>query len=317
MANTLIKDYDDMVAMYHNIGLRLEYLSKFRDEFDSYCQKFFSGNSLLTEEIAEGWIHDTQSRSKHTLCCRVQTMKKLGRYQRSLGKDSYMPGYYIKPDPPAAPMLFTDVQLKEFFSLTDSIPHDYRSPNREVIFPVLFRLLYCCGLRASEACLLLVENVNLDTGILEIYHRKGYKDRVVYMSRDVCSLCADFHRYYDSVLPGRRYFFQPGMEKEHYTKMDIDNAFGRIRSRMVSCPKKGKLPTAHGLRHLFAVENVRMCIEQGEDFNNWIQYLSQYMGHRKLRDTLYYIHMTSRLFPSYKDKLGRLTEGIGVRYAEE
>lgn len=163
----------------------------------------------------------------------------------------------------------------------------------------------------------IYEAIHLDTGILEIYHSKGYKDRVVYMSRDVCSLCADFHRYYDSVLPGRRYFFQPGMEKEHYTKMDIDNAFGRIRSRMVSCPKKGKLPTAHGLRHLFAVENVRMCMEQGEDFNNWIQYLSQYMGHRKLRDTLYYIHMTSRLFPSYKDKLGRLTEGIGVRYAEE
>ena len=49
MANTLIKDYDDMVVMYHNIGLRLEYLSKFRDEFDSYCQKFFSGHSLLTD----------------------------------------------------------------------------------------------------------------------------------------------------------------------------------------------------------------------------------------------------------------------------
>ena len=41
------------------------------------------------------------------------------------------------------------------------------------------------------------------------------------------------------------------------------------------------------------------------------------MGHRKLRDTLYYVHMTSRLFPSYKDKLDRLTEGIGVKYAEE
>lgn len=86
---------------------------------------------------------------------------------------------------------------------------------------------------------------------------------------------------------------------------------------MVSCPKKGKLPSAHGLRHLFAVENVKMCLEQGEDFNNWAQYLAQYMGHRKLRDTMYYIHMTSQLFPSYKEKLDRLAEGIGVKYAEE
>lgn len=317
MNSTLIKDYDDMVAMYHNIGLELEYLSKFRDEFGAYCQKFFPECRLLTSGIAEEWIHDTQPRSKHALRDRVQTMKKLGLYQRSLGKNAYMPDYYIKLDPPAAPVLFTDAQLKEFFSLADSIPVDYRSPNREVIFPVLFRLLYCCGLRASEACLLLVENVNLETGTLEIYHSKGYKDRMVYMSEDVCSLCRNFHRYYDSAFPGRKYFFQPSLEKEHYTKTDVDNAFGRIRSKMASCPKKGKLPTAHGLRHLFAVENIKMCLEQGEDFNNWIQYLSQYMGHRKLRDTLYYVHMTSRLFPFYKEKLDRLAEGIGVKYAEE
>lgn len=172
-------------------------------------------------------------------------MKKLGPYQRSLGKDAYMPDYCIKPDPPAAPVLFTEDQLKEFFLLADNIPSDYRSPNREVIFHVLFRLLYCCGLRASEACLLLVENVNLDAGTLEIYCSKGYKDRTVYMSEDIRSLCLNFHRYYDSVFSGRKYFFQPSLEKEHYTKTDVDNAFGRIREKMVSCPKKGKLPTAH------------------------------------------------------------------------
>ena len=317
MSDLLMKDYDDMVAMYHNIGLELEYLSKFRDEFESYCREFFPRSRILAEEIAEGWIHDTQSHSKHTLRDRVQTMKKLGLYQRSLGKNAYMPDYHIKLDPPAAPVLFTDAQLKEFFLLVDSIPADYRSPNREVIFPVLFRLLYCCGLRASEACMLLVENVNLYEGTLEIYHSKGYKDRVVYMSEDIRILCLNFHNYYNSIFPGRKYFFQPSREKEHYTKTDVGNAFGRIRDKMASCPKNGKLPTAHGLRHLFAVENVRMCLEQGEDFNNWMQYLSQYMGHRKFKDTLYYIHMTSRLFPSYKEKLDRLAEGIGVKYAEE
>lgn len=317
MSSVLIKDYDRMTAMYHNAGFVLEYLSKFRDEFDAYCMKYFPGCSLLTREIAEGWIHNTASHSRHTLLRRVQTMKKLGLYQQSLGKDAYTPDYCIKPDPPAPPVLFTEIQLKEFFLLADSIPCDYRSPNREVIFPVLFRLLYCCGLRASEACLLLIGDVNLDMGTLEIYHSKGHKDRIVYMSEDVRILCLKFHRYYSSILPGRKYFFQPSREKEHYTKADVANTFGRIRKNMDSCPKKGKLPTAHGLRHLFAVENVKMCLDQGEDFNNWIPYLSQYMGHRNLRDTLYYVHMTSHLFPSYKNKLDRLTERIGVRYVEE
>ena len=79
----------------------------------------------------------------------------------------------------------------------------------------------------------------------------------------------------------------------------------------------GKSFTLHGLRHLFAVQNIRKCAEAGEDFNNWIHYLSRYMGHKRIQYTLYYLHLTSQLFPAYRDKLNRLMEGIGVVYAED
>lgn len=80
---------------------------------------------------------------------------------------------------------------------------------------------------------------------------------------------------------------------------------------------KGKKFTPHGLRHLFAVQNIKKCVEAGEDFANWMEYLCQYMEHKHIRYTLYYLHITSQLFPVYQDKLRQLEEGIGVKYAEE
>ena len=45
--------------------------------------------------------------------------------------------------------------------------------------PVLFRLLYTCGLRVSEALHLKVADVDLDAGVLAIYGAKGDKERLV------------------------------------------------------------------------------------------------------------------------------------------
>lgn len=47
MNSTLIKDYDSMAAMYHNIGFALDYLDKFRDEFDAYCRELFRNVASL------------------------------------------------------------------------------------------------------------------------------------------------------------------------------------------------------------------------------------------------------------------------------
>lgn len=87
------------------------------------------------------------------------------------------------------------------------------------------------------------------------------------------------------------------------------------KSRVIGAARKRF--TTHGLRHLFAVQNIKKCADAGEDFYNWIQYLCRYMGHKHIRYTLYYLHITSQLFPVYREKLDALEKGIGVVYAEE
>ena len=76
-------------------------------------------------------------------------------------------------------------------------------------------------------------------------------------------------------------------------------------------------PTVHGLRHLFAVNSMRKCLDEGESFENWIKYLSQYMGHKSVNETMYYLHLVEMLVPEYREKMAAITEGIGVSYEED
>ena len=62
---------------------------------------------------------------------------------------------------------------------------------------------------------------------------------------------------------------------------------------------------------------MRKCLKTGGDFNNWIKYLSKYMGHATSDETMYYLHLVKDLFPVFKPKLDTLIEGIGVRYVED
>lgn len=317
MKSRFALDIKNMLQILHNVGLELKYMDVFLEEFDEYCSQNYPYISVLTENIAEKWIHNYTTTSKQQMDKRIRTMKHLGRYQRSIGKEAYLPLYRIKANISEEPYLFTDVQLAEFFTMADKLQPHYRSPNREIIFPVMFRVIYCCGLRSSEACNLKVCDVDPGKGTLSIYHSKGYKDRIVYMSDDIRDLCIRFDQYYSRLLPEREYFFQASYAKKHYINQNVCITFDTILKEMSFYPFLKKKATTHGLRHLFAVNSMKKCLEAGEDFNNRIQYLSRYMGHSGIEETMYYLHMTAQLFPIYEAKLKKLAEGIGVSHVEE
>lgn len=311
-------DIEDMLTIRHRSGFKLEAVERHLKVFDSFCAEKYPKASLLTREIAEEWIHSSEIPSRCHLEMRVRSMKHLGRYQRSLGLDAYVPEYRIKIPKAEEPHLFSNEQLKVFFNAVDTkmTPTEVY-PYKDALFPVFFRLMYSCGLRCSEACNLRVEDVDLEHGVISIYRAKGNRDRRLMMSDDMAELCRRFDRYYQQLLPDRKYFFQPSREYERLKS----NSVGKVFEALLKCSGLDQVPgknfTLHGLRHLFAVQNIRKCAEAGEDFNNWIQYLSRYMGHKRIQYTLYYLHLTSQLFPAYRDKLNKLMEGIGVVYAED
>jgi len=311
------QDLENMLKTLHNAGLQMMGINYFLTDFDTFCKENFPEESILTMEIAEQWIHNTTSESKAHIDRRVNTMKHLGKYQLSLEKEAYIPNYFIRKPRAEEPRLFSDEQLTEFFVKVDTLTMPTKTfPYNDVIYPVMLRLIYCCGLRSSEACNLKIEDIDFDLGALDIYHGKN-RDRRIYISDDIRDLCLRFHKYYSKIIPNRTYFFQPSKTREHYISAEVTIVFDKLLKKTSFCNTPGKKFTEHGLRHLFAVQNIRKCAESGENFSNWIQYLCKCMGHKNIQSTKYYLHITSQLFPVYSEKLNLLGEGIGVLYVEE
>lgn len=65
-------------------------------------------------------------------------------------------------------------------------------PYRHHIMPVIFRMIYICGLRPSEARLLKVADVDLENDILTINHSKKDNSRLVPMSDLLAECCRSF-----------------------------------------------------------------------------------------------------------------------------
>ena len=312
-----IKQYfPNLVQTLHNLGYSLPYLGPNLEELDAFYDQTCPEQATVTAETAAGWIYAKKAASKRQLRERILTVKYLSRYLLSIGIDAYVPDMKVGKEFHKRPQMFNDWQLFRFFTGTDKLAACKRSPNREYIAPVLFRMVYACGLRNSEACAIRKEDVDLRHGTVRIIHSKGDKDRRVFMGGELTDLCNRYDAVYSLILPGREYFFQISENRLHPTKYNVDDWFDLILKETGLDKEFPIKPTVHGMRHLFAVKSMKKCLEQGESFGNWIKYLSKYMGHETTRETMHYLHMVEALIPEYQEKIRSITEGIEAAHEE-
>ena len=118
--------------------------------------------------------------------------------------------------------------------------------------PVLFRTVYACRLRASEARLLRVADVDLGTGVLQIRDAKGGKDRQVPLSEPLRARLADYHAHVVGRTGGEWFF--PATAGQPLALGNIDKNFRRfLWQARISHGGRGHGPRVHDLRHTFAV----------------------------------------------------------------
>jgi integrase/recombinase XerD len=250
------------------------------------------------------WAEKRQDEHVNWLIRRITPVRQLAKYMNRMGIEAYVippgiPGKMIR----YVPHIFTDQELQAFFAEIDQCAvSPYSPPARHLIIPVIFRLLYCCGLRSSEARLLNVEDVDLENGQLTIRHSKGDKDRNVMMSEEVLNLCRIYHSKVSRVFPNRVVFF-PNQYGKHYHHSMIDYWFHLFWNKTgMTNISSGNPPRVHDFRHTFAVKRLNLWVQEGKDLNACLPYLCMYLGHAHLTATDYYLHFVPEFFPLFKKK---------------
>jgi integrase len=218
--------------------------------FSVFCMNHYPDETTITKAMAMQWAERRQDENLNSLSARITPIRQLAKYMIRLGIEAYVIPLGIPGKLPLyVPHIFTDQELQAFFAEIDRCPVDPVSPARHLVIPVFFRVLYCCGLRSSEARLLKVEDVDLETGKLTIRQSKGNKDRNVMMSEEALDLCRIFHSKVSRIVPDRVGFF-PNRCGKHYDISRIDGWFHLFWNKTgLTKSISGNPPRVHDFRH--------------------------------------------------------------------
>lgn len=292
---------EGLVQQKNTVGFKYENAEYYLRTFDRFCMTKFPNETILSRHIVMQWAERKQTEGIGTHKIRLAYIRELAKYMIGLGIDDA----YVIPERLGGktirrvPHFFTKEELRAFFSACDRLKPCSNAMARQLVLPVLFRVIYCCGLRPCEVRLLRVEDVNLDAGKLTIRASKGPKDRIVMLADDVLQLCRKYHERVSRILTDRIFFFPTNVAGSYKCLME---AFTKIWKQAGLDTYSGSKPHVQDLRHNFALVNLNNWVKAGENFNAKLPYLSRFMGHANLKSTDYYLHFVPEFFPVFKEK---------------
>lgn len=142
----------------------------------------------------------------------------------------------------------------------------YPGTSRHHTIPILFRLIYSCGLRASEVANLKCSHIDLTGDVITVRDGKNGKDRLVPLSESMAKNMEQFYQRYHHDDDSKDNYFFRGKYKNKLTRHRIYKWFRIcLESAGIHHLGKGKGPREHDLRHSFCVHSLKKMQKQGMD----------------------------------------------------
>lgn len=306
---TIRQNAKEFIMYKKSLGYIYEGLTWNMDKYVSFVEERDPDAIYPTKKMTEEFL-STISDSPGTLYTTVCVLREFSRFLRVRGCDDafIVPPKAVSQPVPEPPYFFTEEEVVAFFEKLDAIEPHTSFKGRELVFPSLFRLLYCCGLRCKEARTLECANVHLNELYIDIIQSKGPKNRRIFISKELADYLSEYDRNISMLFPDRKYFFPHG--DSCYRSSAVSNNFRRYWLLAFPNFEMGTRPRAYDFRHHFAWANLNRWAAEGLDVNAMLPYLMRYMGHQTVKETLYYFHFVPEFFPTYRDLSSSLEDII-------
>jgi len=267
----------------------------------------------LEKGVVETLAAKRPNESLETQKKRISLLREFGKYLNRMGYDAYiMPnaskGQSIKS---FAPYIFSDEEMRRIFQASDTLPPLCRYPHYHLVYPVLVRMLYSCGLRVTEALHIRYRDIDLTAGSLYIDNGKNWRSRVVPMSDSMTQVCAEYiERRFGGVIGEDQFIFQ-APDGNCYSRGSVRCTVKTIyRNAGIPLLSNGQYPRVHDLRHGFCVRSMIKMQQAGMDLYCMLPLLSKFVGHKGLRETELYLRLPQMAFNevalSIQDAMGGL-----------
>lgn len=214
--------------------------------------------------------------SENTLHSRINAIKFY--FEQVAGREKM---FFNIPRPKkrsTLPKVLSTREIKKMFQVTANSKHR-----------LLLKLCYGMGLRVSELARLKVADIDCDRMQVLVRQGKGKKDRYAILPE---SILEDLKAYYREYKPGE-YLFE-GQKGGQYSIRSVQQVFKNAMLKAGINKKVG----VHSLRHTYATH----LIEQGTD----IRFVQDLLGHKNIKTTMIYTHLTDPIRRKIKSPLDRL-----------
>ncbi|WP_233432545.1 tyrosine-type recombinase/integrase [Thermoanaerobacterium aotearoense] len=196
--------------------------------------------------------------------------------------------------------------MQKYFSAVDTFDSS-KNKKDKIQYPVLFRILYCCGTRINETLGIRKQDVDLDAGIIKLSETKNDCDRYIVLSDELRSLIKQYASKCFYLLNEEDYIFT--LANGRRCSGDIIYEHHRMFLKKAGIPYigNGEGPRIHDFRHTFAVNSFKQMLDTGIDIYVALPILSTYLGHKTIYATERYVRLTMSMFPyiekQFKDKM--------------
>ena len=312
----------DFIDYKRGCGLKYEDSSEYTLRIINRCLNGYGlGKPVLTKTMIEDLAKKRSHETYPTQFKRITFLRQFARFLKNLGIDAYIyPEYYQHNEGGTfVPYIFSHEEITAIFKEADNLPTLIRYPGYSIVYPVLVRMLYSCGLRLSEALCLKIQDVDLEKGMLYIDKSKNNKSRFVPMSSTMANVCRNYAEKMLASNPREGYFF-PAPDGGRYNRGSVRWSITHIYARAgINKLPNGLYPRVHDIRHTQAVHSMEKLQAKGVDLYCSLPILSAYLGHKGLQETEKYLRLPYCKYDEVALSGRMLTEGMipEVQWSED
>ena len=306
------KEMQDHITLLEKSGLYVKKAKCYYRSLDRFLTEQGISEKVLEEQVVINWMASkpVKAETKRNMHSEI---KRFAVYLTSLGFIAVMPEA-PRQSMEYVPYIFSKDEFTRIIYAADNFQGSVHITKATFFFPILLRLLYCCGLRLGEALSLTWNDIDLNNAIITIRVAKNMKQRFIPLSISMNELLVKYREMVRRMGMCNEYLFECDVrfgEDKPMSNSAFESWFARVlRAANITYEKESpndRGPCPHCLRHLFVFDSFQKSESEGRSFDETVPFLASYLGHESLSALERYL---SRDYTLYETSHNRINDYI-------
>ena len=296
--NTLTQELVRYLEIRRSLGYNLGTAERVLRRFMAFAEQAHADH--ITTDLFLRWQAGFGHAHRETWARRLGMVRIFARWLQGIDPRNEVPPAALIPDRylRKRPHIYRPEEIQRILQAAVALPSIYGF--RGLTFATFFGLVAVSGLRISEAILLDVGDVDLESGVIAIRHGKFGKARYNPISESTKDRLVLYAKERRRLLGGEQAAFFLSEHGRRLTDCCVRYNFALVCKNIGLRPvqkfhRHGRGPRIHDLRHTFAVQTLLNWYRTGKDAAAEMIKLTTYLGHGNPAHTYWYIEAVPEL----------------------